>query len=297
MRVIHDLGSNIRVLLGHSELFTYDYESALPREEAPRPFLHPIRSLSGDVVTGFRPTDHPWHHGLSMTMAVLSEGNFWGGSSYDRVEGYVMKRNHGRIVHVEQPVPYLREDFCGFTGDVGWIGPDGSPWIREKRRVDVPTVRETDSLYDILLGFALTNLRDTPLEFGSPTTEGRPNAGYGGLFWRGPRSFTGGSVLTAETQGDEESMGTRSPWLAFSGRHDGSNNETTLVFVDAPTNPRHPTQWFVRSRPIPAVSFAFSFDTIFSLPPGESVELRYRVTIANGALDRRRIVEIATRAW
>jgi hypothetical protein len=41
---------------------------------------------------------------------------------------------------------------------------------------------------------AVTNRRDEPLLFGSPTTAGREMAGYTGLFWRGPRaSGTGGS--------------------------------------------------------------------------------------------------------
>ena len=49
------------------------------------------------------------------------------------------------------------------------------------------------------LGFAttFTNVTESVLVLGSPTTEGRPNAGYGGLFWRGPRSFTGGAGARA----------------------------------------------------------------------------------------------------
>ena len=297
MRVIHDLGKTITISGRSHELLRYDYESKRPAEESPKPYIHPLRSLAGDVVTGFRPTDHPWHHGLSMTMAVLSEGNFWGGPSYVDGQGYVMKQNHGRIVHSELPLPFLRDDECGFAGDVGWIGPDGRPWIRETRRVSVPSVPGDATFYDVVFEMSLVNLRDVTLEFGSPTTEGRPNAGYGGLFWRGPRSFVGGTVQTTDHDGDDAAMGTRSPWLAFTGRHDGSNNDSTLVFVDGPSNPRHPTQWFCRAEPIPAVSFAFAFDSVLELAPGSSLDLSYRITVANGALGRSEIIEIASRAW
>ena len=38
---------------------------------------------------------------------------------------------------------------------------------------------------------AMTNLSASDIVFGSPTTKGRENAGYGGLFWRGPRCLLG----------------------------------------------------------------------------------------------------------
>ena len=44
---------------------------------------------------------------------------------------------------------------------------------------------------------SLRNVRGETLHIGSPTTEGRPLAGYGGLFWRGPRSLDNGEVITA----------------------------------------------------------------------------------------------------
>lgn len=70
--------------------------------------------------------------------------------------------------------------------------------------------------------------------FGSPATLGLPGSGYAGLWWRGPRSFTGGTVLTPGGVADPtEIRGQTAPWLAFVGDHDGVDRKSTLVFVPA----------------------------------------------------------------
>ena len=57
----------------------------------------------------------------------------------------------------------------------------------------------------------MRNVSGRAIPLGSPTTRGRENAGYGGLFWRGPRSFTGGSILAPGVAGGDELRGIRSP--------------------------------------------------------------------------------------
>ncbi len=55
-------------------------------------------------------------------------------------------------------------------------------------------VDPADGSWALTWSTAVTNRRAEPLRFGSPTTHGRPDAGYTGLFWRGPGPFvTGGS--------------------------------------------------------------------------------------------------------
>ena len=77
-------------------------------------------------------------------------------------------------------------------------------------------------------------------------------------------------------------MGVRSPWLAFTGVHDGHGRSSTVVMVDAPTNPGQPTRWFVRSTPFAAVCPAPFFDTELAVAPGDAVHLRYAMVIADG---------------
>jgi hypothetical protein len=142
----------------------------------------------------------------------------------------------------------------------------------------------------------VSNASGADIVFGSPTTEGRPNAGYGGLFWRGPRSFTGGTVITPGGSGGDELMGSRAPWLAFAGRHDGRGGASTLVFRDAPGNFSCPSQWFVRSTPFAAVCPAPFFGTARTLAAGDSLTLRYDIVIADGELGPDACAALAARA-
>jgi hypothetical protein len=50
----------------------------------------------------------------------------------------------------------------------------------------------------------------------------RPMAGYGSLFWRGPRGFQHGTIQAVGGLEGPDIMGQAAPWLAFMGRHDGN---------------------------------------------------------------------------
>ena len=86
----------------------------------------------------------------------------------------------------------------------------GQTPVTERRRIAAAAWPEADA-WVLAFETTLTNVSGADIVFGSPTTEGRPNAGYGGLFWRGPRSFTGGTVVTADGTGGDELMGTPRP--------------------------------------------------------------------------------------
>ena len=87
--------------VGDVELFTYVHRPSTPAFEGPKPYLHPVRTLAGDVVTAFRPHDHRWHKGVQMTATDVSGENFWGGVTYVRDQGYVALPNVGSMRHDE----------------------------------------------------------------------------------------------------------------------------------------------------------------------------------------------------
>lgn len=287
--LIHTLNDSIALRYNANPLFTYVYQPRTPALESTRPYMHPVHTLAGNLVTIFRPHDHTWHHGISMTSAHLSDQNFWGGATYVRDQGYVQLPNNGAQQHIAW-------DDVGCTGvrawmreQLRWVTQDGQHWLNERRDIEINDVDAATGCWGMDWRIALTNTADRPLHFGSPTTAGRPLAGYGGLFWRGPRSFTGGTILAANGMSGEEVMGHAAPWLAFIGAHDGNAARSTLIFVDDPRNLRYPTKWFVRSNPYGCVSFAFSFDEEYALQPGETLELRYRILIADGEWTRDQI--------
>jgi hypothetical protein len=285
MKLIHLHGKSVELKHDDRLLFRYVYGADGPAMESPRPYVHPVMTLDREVVTIFRPHDHLWHHGLSMTSANLSGENFWGGPTYVEGRGYAMLDNIGRTVHEE----WERVEPEGLLERLAWITQGGERWLDERREIGVVKVDTESGHWVLTLNFHFRNVSGRELELGSPTTAGRPLAGYGGLFWRGPRSFTGGQILGPDGLEGEAAMGRRAPWLAFSGRHDGSGAASTLVFEDDPGNLRHPTQWFVRSQPYACMSASFMFDEAYSLPPGAELSLRYRIVVASGAWSRERI--------
>jgi hypothetical protein len=218
-----------------------------------------------------------------MTFAELSGENFWGGPTYVRGRGYRPLRNNGTQRHLAWIDVRLDEGRPHLHERLEWVTRAGQTWLAEERIVGVTQVDEAQGYWVLSFQTRLTNCSGRTLDFGSPTTNGRPAAGYGGLFWRGPRGFAGGRVLLADgTEGEEAVMGCRSPWLAYYSGHEGSGETTTLLFVDAPSNPRYPTQWFARHGATPMVTFALTFDAEYPLPEGETLALSQRIVFADG---------------
>src|SRR6188768_879752 len=81
------------------ELFRYTYVPDTVQLESPKPFVHPIRTRGGHLVSLFRPHDHVWHKGIAWSLPVVGEHNFWGGPTYVRGQGYVQLDNDGSMDH------------------------------------------------------------------------------------------------------------------------------------------------------------------------------------------------------
>jgi hypothetical protein len=275
----HELGVSLQVRSRDVELFRYVYAALGPQLESPRPYLHPVRTLDGVVVTDHRPDDHPWHRGISWALPVVGDHNFWGGPSYVHGRGYLALPNNGAMVHTGFTRLEARPDRIDIAHDLDWITEGGDRIITEQRGLTVTLVTNAAGPHAWRLGFdtAMTNVGSEPLALGSPTTRGRSSAGYGGLFWRGPRSFTAGHAhAVGGARVDDDLMGTRHDWLAFTAQN------TTLVFTDAAGNPGHPVQWFVRSAEFPGVCPAPFHDSETVLAPGETLRRNYAIAVADG---------------
>jgi hypothetical protein len=269
----------ITVLHQDRELFRYIYRPQTVLEESPRPYFHPLATLQGEVVTDFRPADHRWHHGLSMTCAYLSGDNFWGGPTYQRNQGYVWSHDHGTQAHQRWVALQQDSTSINLIEELHWLNHEQTVWLEEERTIQVSAAYITHQSWTLALSFRLHNVSGQPLSFGSPTTQGRALAGYGGLFWRGPARFLNGDILTPTIEGPD-TMGQPVPWLAYRISAP-STVPCTLVFVDDKRNPRYPTTWFVRNDQYPGASYAFMFAEPYFLPPGGVLDLHYQIIIAD----------------
>ena len=295
LRLVGAGDERVEAFWGSLPLFTYVYRVAAPRSESPKPYLHPVRTLSGDVVTAFRPEDHVWHKGVQMTAPNLSGQNFWGGGTYVHGSGYVDLPNNGTMEHVEWEAVETDGTAARMVERLTWRTAAGEAWIDERRTIEVPRVDAAAGVYQLSFAFQLRNVASQDLVFASPAIEGRPDAGYGGLFWRGPDSFVGGRTIAGGGLEGADVMGSRAEWLAFTGLHDGGG-ASTLIFVDGRTNPRYPTEWFVRTSPIACVSPAFAFSERLTLPAAGELTLRHALVVVAGDVGRAEVERLVATA-
>ncbi len=271
---------------GDTEVLRYVYEPDDPQLESPRPYFAPLRTMAGHDVTLFRPHDHVWHKGLAWSLPQVGGENFWGGPTYTRGRGYVQRDNNGSMRHVAFPTLEATADRVLVEEDLRWVRASGSPCVTERRTFAVTAMPSDERSWLLTFATSFRNVSGSDLVFGSPATEGREDVGYGGLFWRGPRSFTDGTVHAPGRTGGDDLNGIRSPWIAFCGLHDIDDGASTLVFVDAPSSPEgamaDSTEWFVRTEQYAGVSASPFCSTETVLAPGGSLRYEYAVAIADG---------------
>ena len=268
--------TDLTVTAAGVDIARYAFDPGGAASEGPKPYLHPVRALDGAELTAFRPWDHRWHKGLQMTWTAVSGQNFWGGPTFQRETGYVPLDNVGRMRHDGFAATTETDTSVSFTEQLTWITQAGDDWFAETRTHRFHGLDTERGLWQLDFSTTLRNIADRELELGSPTTEGRPNAGYTGFAIRMPRAWTGGRVLSVDTEDADALMGAETPWLALSGEHDEvDGGGAVLVFAGSSTG-APPIKWFVRSEPFPIMSPSASFDVPIVLAPGDEVSLSHR---------------------
>ena len=288
-RLSHVINDSVELQLDGRSLFVYRYAPTFDPYESRKPYMHPIHTLKGNLITIYRPHDHVWHKGIQMTNANLSGENFWGGPTYVHGKGYVKLDNVGSMQHVGFDEITCEGEHVGLVHRLKWITVRGEEWIQELRTIRVAEINLAEGYWSLHWTMKLKNVSKRVLEFGSPTTAGRENAGYGGLFWRGPREFEKGTIRADGGLAGPEVMGKRAGWISYSGAHDQTADHSTVLFVDRPGNPNHPNKWFVRDEPYACISTSFSFDEVVPLGAGEEMTLNYRTLFADGDWDAARV--------
>ncbi|WP_040907512.1 PmoA family protein [Streptomyces griseoflavus] len=254
----------------------------LPARLSPRPYLHPVTTLAGTAVTELSPADHAHHLGVGVAVPDVEGFNFWGGRTYVRDRGPTELDNHGSQRHTA----YQLRDPDGFVEELRWVAAPGE-LLRERRTVAATEL--TDAAWALDFTFSLTNVTETPLSLGSPATNGRPGAAYGGFFWRARKEETAPDVFTAGAEGESEVHGHRADWLALAG------STWTLVFAGA-TEATRRDPWFVRTAQYPGVGSSLAHAARLPVPPGETVVRRVVTVVADGRLGRSEAAALVRKA-
>lgn len=252
--------------------------------ENTKPFLHPLRTATGKIVTRSYPMetvpgeakDHPHHRGLWFTHGLVNEVDFWANEKNQKGAG---KAGRGTVItrRITKLESGKKKGLIGAQFE--WQDSTGKGLLTENRTMTFythPTERWID--FDI----TLTAL--APVTFGD-TKEGT----FAIRLTTSLEEKHTGKMRSADgKEGEKAVWGTRSPWLDYAGEVDGE--KVGLAILDHPTNPRHPTYWHSRgyglyaANPFGVRDFERdkSKNGDMALETGSSIRFRYRLIIHPG---------------
>jgi hypothetical protein len=257
--------------------------------DAAKPFLAPLRSASGKIVTRHFPMenvpgesrDHLHHRGLWFSYDDVNGVKFW-----ENDPSYTKPRM-GRIV--VRKSSFKDGDRSGaLAATMEWRDPNGKALLAEDREMvfySDPKLRTTDFL------ITLTAAQD--VTFGD-TKEGA-------FAIRLAENFTerkGCRIVDADGRtGMRNVWGKRSNWVDYSAEVDGE--KLGVAMLDHPQNPRHPTYWHARDYGLFALNpfGQNAFDpkmeeSNLKLPAGGKLTFRWRVVIHPGDADTARVSDL-----
>jgi len=250
--------------------------------DAPRPFLHPVTTPAGAVLTVEAPADHPWHHALWFAIKFVNGENFW--------------EEYGEFgtLRTRELVDLGDE---GVQATIDWVRPDGETLsLTETRRLG--PMAFGDDAYGIDWTETLVPVADATFDRTPFTTWG----GYGGLTLRGSPDWHDTQLVLPDGSRHDRLLGERAAWCALHGcapLPDGREQECGLVLVDHPRNPRFPTPWYGSNRAetygdgwANFLNAALLWDSPLDVAAGSALHLRHLVIVYDGALDLERVSAI-----
>jgi hypothetical protein len=245
-------------------------------EKWDKPFLHPMLSASGEVITRGWPVeplpgdsnDHTWHRGLWFAHGDVNGVDFWREKGRDQT---------GRLI------PKAPPKFSGdrLTVDLNLMAPDGKRHgtIRQAFRfASKGTTRWIDLEASLIADAGM------PMKFGD-TEEGT----LGLRLTEDFRLDRGAVMRNSEGLEGKPIWGKRARWTDYSVVRNGKKLGVTVM--DHPGNPRHPTYWHARhyglnsANPFGVRDFTGdkTQDGSLTVPAGSTVVFRYRVAVHEGS--------------
>lgn len=250
--------------------------------EVTKPYLHPLRSASGKIVTrrfpmekvAGEPTDHPHQRGLWFAHDSVNGYDFWNNeASYNRP-----KLGHIVLEKIDSVTSGKRSGTIRAT--FSWNDTQGKQLLREDRTM---TFYSNPALRIIDFDIALTAVEKVVF--------GDSKDGAFGLRINPDleEAKHSGTIVNAEGAEHEKNVwGKPSEWVDYYGETGGE--KLGIAIFDHPSNPRHPVRWHVRGYGLFAANpFGLSCftgdktqDGSLTLEPAKSVRFRYRVVIHPG---------------
>ena len=235
---LRENGLGFEILDGHRMAALYRAVEELPRTESPKPCFAPIYTPSGQLVTEYRPADHPWHTGLYFGWVHVNDSNFWGGPWYQPETGNyeLVEGSHGIQRHDEFSQISQVDEGVFVEEKLTWLDKDDKPMVAERRSFAISKSSDPSGYHWRIKS------RIEPRGVDRVTLGASRAARYSGLELRMGPPFAGARQRNSEgPEGHAKIMGQRARWVSATGAQGGE-----VVMMDHPDNPRHPVTWFTR---------------------------------------------------
>lgn len=273
---------HIEVLIGDQPFTVYYFESG-----AAKPYLFPLRSAQGTIVTRGFPMDpnipgedHDEPHQRAMYFAHgdINGYDFWGEAAFPRWSRH-SRSTFGRTVFRKLDEMRGGSDSGILRAEFDLLTSDGQAIAAEAQAY---TFRGDEQSRTIDCEFTIS-ANHGPVKMGD-TKEGT----FAIRLVKALDSPPGRMVNSEDAVGEKAIWGKRADWVDYDGNVAGE--DLGIAVFDFPKNLRHPTYWHARhygllaANPFGVKEFTHDRhqDGSYTIAAGASLTLRYRVFIHHG---------------
>lgn len=270
--VIKNVDGHLQVVVDGKPLTSFYYGL-----EAPKPYLHPVRSASGKIVTRSFPmenvpgetTTDQHHRGVWLGYKDVNGFDFW------QNEFSYRSKTAGKVVTRKIDAIRNGKNRASFRGIFAWLSPTGDPILEETRTM---TFQGTATLRMIDADITLKAVVDTVF--------GDSKDGAFSVRLAEPLIEKNSESLVNSEGGRkmDHTWGKQANWVDCRGTLEGE--KLGVALFEHPDSFHHPSRWHVRDYGLLAVNPFGSngFDkqaplSRYVLPSGHSIHMRYRIVV------------------
>ena len=230
------MGQEVVWKAGGAERLVFHYAT-----DRHKPFIHPLHSTSGTLLTALEPSDHPWHRGVWFAWKYLNGVNFWEEPDHPGIN---------MSLYGAGGAQFGRTEFAGIDGVVwqpdvtrivtryNYRVPEGTVILAERRTLAVSLPPEGSCVIDWHTTFTAG---EQPVRIDrtviSPET---PWGGYAGLSFRAAQTWRDVQGIDSEGRRNTRIEHQRARWVQITGVGE-VGQRVGLAMLDHPDNPRYPS--------------------------------------------------------